>query len=61
VTLPIPQFTTARLATHGNKMRKFICGKVTLDRFSVIRNSVLTVTMCKPTVLCFHWYFDAAE
>jgi len=30
VTLPIPQFTTSRLATHGNKMRKVIRGKVTL-------------------------------
>jgi len=30
VTLPIPQFTTSRLATHGNKMRKVIRGKVIL-------------------------------
>ena len=30
MTLPIPQFTTSRLATHGNKMRKVIRGKVTL-------------------------------
>jgi len=30
VTLPIPQFTTSRLATPGNKIRKIICGKVTL-------------------------------
>jgi len=30
VTLPIPQFTTSRLAMHGNKMLKVIRGKVTL-------------------------------
>ena len=29
-TLPIPQFTTSRLAMHGNKMWKVIRGKVTL-------------------------------
>ena len=30
MTLPIPQFTTSHLATHGNKMRKVIRGKVIL-------------------------------
>ena len=30
VTLPIPQFTTSRLAMHGKKMRKVIRGNVTL-------------------------------
>jgi len=30
MTLPILQFTTSRLAMHGNKMRKVIRGKVTL-------------------------------